>query len=140
MLPRPISVRNWKYAQRLWPDTCRLQLPLKDCCRLSSASIPCNKACNRRNRFERPTLDEGEKKTTTSNYPSIQIRKRCRSIDRNKQAPAMSRKHKYDVTSDWQYTERILKQNYGKGNREYGIILCSKIDRVFLDMVSVLLF
>ena len=48
-LPRPIPdagaalalllsggtrVRHWKSAQRLWPDTRKLQLPLDDCCRV----------------------------------------------------------------------------------------------------------
>ena len=27
-------VHHWQSAQRLWPDTRRLQLPLDDCCRL----------------------------------------------------------------------------------------------------------
>ena len=62
-----------------------------------------------------------------------QIKNRCRSVDRNKLAPAMGRKDKHDVTSDWQDTERVLEQNYGKvmlfqrgdknKNREYRTIL-----------------
>ena len=43
-----------------------------------------------------------------------EVRNRCRSIDRIKLAPAMGRKDKHDVTSDWRNTERKLEQNYDK--------------------------
>ena len=61
------------------------------------------------------------------------IKNRCRSLDRNKLAPAIGLRDKNDVASDWGDTERILETNFEKvllfqrgdkdKNREYHIVL-----------------
>ena len=60
------------------------------------------------------------------------IKNRCRSLDRNKLAPAIGLRDKNDVASDWRDTERILENNFEKvllfqredkdKNREYHIV------------------
>ena len=49
LLREGTRVRHLQSAQRLWPDTRRLQLPLDDCCRLVLPYIQYT-ASNRRNR------------------------------------------------------------------------------------------
>ena len=61
------------------------------------------------------------------------IKNRCRSLDRNKLAPAIGLRDKNDVVSDWRDTEKILENNFEKvllfqrgdkdKNREYHIVL-----------------
>ena len=62
-------VRHWQSAQRLWPDTRRLQLPLDDCCRLV---LPYNAVHSIQQTEQIPNdpPQMGAKSTTTSNHPS----------------------------------------------------------------------
>ena len=67
-------VYHWQSAQRLWPDTRRLQLLLDDCCRL----VLLYKAVHSIQQTEQIPNDPlrmGAKNTTTSNYPSTPIQR-----------------------------------------------------------------
>ena len=58
-------VRHWRSAQRSWPDTRRLQLPLGDCCRLV---LPYSMQLTEQISNDPPRM--GAKNTTTSNHPN----------------------------------------------------------------------
>ena len=59
-------VWHWQSAQRLWPDTKRLQLPSDDCCRL----CVCVHSIQQTEQILIDPSRMGAKNTTTSNHPS----------------------------------------------------------------------